>query len=481
MTDLGFFLPENDLEGIHQAALRILAELGILMEHPEMRDRLAGMGCRIAGSRAYISQEIAARVISQVPSSFHLYGRDGNSSVCVDARGATLFTNSGIVPNICDLESGVIRRSTNEDVARTTRILNALSNVDLVYVSLVDATEAAPHLVTLVDMATTLQNTTKPLAGPGVTNRREAEAIAAMALAMRGNDPLALAERPICAPFIAPITPLTFPVDLVDALFVICKAGLPLTVVTNPVMGVTAPYALAGTAALGHAEVIASAVMAHAVRSGLPILSHNVPSIADMRTLTNTTGGPEVGLLRRTTNQLARYIGIPAWSPAHTSSPALDIQAGDEKSTNSLLSASAQPAIQGGLGGLANITLTSYESLVLDNERFGALKRILRGVTVDEDHLAFEVIADQVAGTEFVTHPHTQRNLRSGEVWMPRLADRRGIVGDCPDPVQVLKRARAEVFRILNSHEVAPLADSTQEQINGILAAYDLRCRAENH
>ena len=474
-------MPDEQLEQIHQTALRILAELGIRMAQPEMRERLAGMGCRVSGERVFIPRAIASAVVANIPSSFCLYGRDALRSVCVKARGQMLYTNSGIVANIVDFDSGEVRRSTRQDVVLTTRLLDALPNVDFVYVSLVDATEMPPHMVTVTDLAVTLENTTKPLGGPGATNRLEAEAIVGMARAMRGDDPVELAARPVCAPFIAPITPLTFPVELVEALCVIAKAALPLMVVSNPVMGVTAPSTLAGTAALGHAEVIASAVMAHAVRPGLPILSHNTPSIADMRTLTNTTGGPEIGLLRRTIAQVSRHVNLPSWAPGHTSSARLDIQAGDEKSINALLTACGRPAILGGLGGLANITLTAYESLVLDDERYGALKRVLNGVAVDDDHLALDVMAEQIAGVDVVSHPHTLKHLRSGEVWMPRLANRRGLVNGCPEPETALDRAHREARRIMETHTVAPLSALIQARITNILDEYDQRCRVETN
>jgi hypothetical protein len=47
---------------------------------------------------------------------------------------------------------------------------------------------------------------------------------------------------------------------------------------------------------------------------------------------------------------------------------------------------------------LANVNLTPYETLLLDDERFGALLRILRGAAFDEDHLAFAVIQEIVRG-----------------------------------------------------------------------------------
>ena len=74
----------------------------------------------------------------------------------------------------------------------------------------------------------------------------------------------------------------------------------------------------------------------------------------------------------------------------HTFSAVLDFRVAEEKALNGLLIASARPSLLGGLGGLANVTVTSYETMLLDKEKYGAIFRILDGVQVDEDHLANE-------------------------------------------------------------------------------------------
>jgi trimethylamine--corrinoid protein Co-methyltransferase len=283
---------------------------------------------------------------------------------------------------------------------------------------------------------------------------------------------LELARYPPCVPFICPITPLRFPAALVDALTVVAKAGLPLEVVSNPVMGVTAPYTIAGTVALGHAEVLAADVMAHAVRPGLPILNGNTPSVADMRTLASTTGGPETGLIRRTVAELSHHLGLPSCVHGHTSATRVDFQAGDEKALNTLLLASARPSILGGLGGLANVTVGSYEMLVLDDERLGAVRRVLAGVAVDDEHLGLDVIAHAAEGGDFLSHEHTLRHLRSAEVWQSRLAVRIGLVEGTPPAESSVDRARAAARRILDTHIVAPLPADVQSALAEIIRAY---------
>ena len=196
-----FFTPTAGLEQIHQAALCILDEIGVEMDHVEMRERLAGLGCRVTGDRVTFPPEVIAATLAAIPPRFQLYGRTREMTVLVEADGPMLCTNTGILPNIYDLNTGIVRRATLADVAATTRVLDALPNVDIVYVSLLDATDQPAHLITLADLAAALANTTKPLIGPGVVNGAEAEAVVALARALRGTELDALpALRPVHLP-----------------------------------------------------------------------------------------------------------------------------------------------------------------------------------------------------------------------------------------------------------------------------------------
>jgi trimethylamine--corrinoid protein Co-methyltransferase len=471
MTEPGLLVSAATIERIHAAALRVLDEVGMAVEHAGLRAILKGVGCRVANDRAYFPPKVVADALAYIPRTFTLYGREIATRVEIGGE-RVICTNTGIFANILDFATGQVRRSTLADVEATTRLLDAMDNVHVVYVSLVDATEMPPAAVTLHDLAATLQHTTKPLVGPGVTNRAEAEAVIDMAAAVRGGRDV-LRRYPLITPFICPLSPLRLPYDLGEALLALAGAGMPLDSLVNPVMGATAPYTLAGTLTQGHAEALALAVMAQIVAPGLPILYQNTPSIADMHSMTSTTGGPETGLLRQAAMLLARRAGIPGCAHGHTSSARLDFQAAEEKSLNGLLIAAARPAIVGGLGALANVTLTAYETITLDNDRYGAILRSLQGIAGDDDHLAVDVIADLAAGGSVMHNPHTLRYLRSAEVWRPRLAVRGGLSGGALPEETSLERARAETVRLLASHRVAALPVSVAVEINAILARWD--------
>jgi trimethylamine--corrinoid protein Co-methyltransferase len=213
--------------------------------------------------------------------------------------------------------------------------------------------------------------------------------------------------------------------------------------------------------------------MAHAITPGLPILNQNTPSVADMHTLASTTGGPEAGLIRQTVLLLSQYLKIPGCAHGHSSSAYNDYQSGEEKAINSLLLAAARPSLLGGLGAMANSMVTSYETLLLDNERYGAIYRILHGVDVDEDSLAGGLIGELASAKSFLESEHTLKHLQGGEVWRPRLAVRQGLVNGKSPQETSLKKAHDMAGKLLASHEVSPLPASIQTDVEQILMDYD--------
>jgi len=110
---------------------------------------------------------------------------------------------------------------------------------------------------------------------------------------------------------------------------------------------------------------------------------------------------------------------------------------------------------------------------LLDNERLGAIRRILEGVVVDEDHLALDAIRDLVTCGNALDNEHTLRYLRSREVWKPRLAIRQGLVDGTPPAESSVLRAQVEARRVLGAHRVEPLPAGVQAEIARILAGYD--------
>lgn len=100
-------------------------------------------------------------------------------------------------------------------------------------------------------------------------------------------------------------------------------------------------------------------------------------------------------------------------------------------------------------GILDSYNTTSYEQLIIDNEIVGYIKRIMRGVTVDDETLAYDVIEEIGPQGNFLVHEHTLEYYRD-EFYRPTLSDRRS-----PDQweeagsLSAAKRANAKWKEIL--------------------------------
>ena len=100
------------------------------------------------------------------------------------------------------------------------------------------------------------------------------------------------------------------------------------------------------------------------------------------------------------------------------------------------------------------------------------MRRVRQGLLVDEEKLAFEVIAEVMdSGRSFMGQKHTRKHLRQGRIWHGRLAPREVSWDswrklDSPD---VLDRSQAEAERILAEHQVAPLPEEQERELHEIL------------
>jgi len=99
-------------------------------------------------------------------------------------------------------------------------------------------------------------------------------------------------------------------------------------------------------------------------------------------------------------------------------SPAVDGQSMSERAMLSTLMGLSGLDILGGAGQLEVATAVSPLQLLVDNEVFGMVRQFLKGFTLDDDNLAWEVITKGKPGDHFLTTPHTLRHCR--DAFMPQ-------------------------------------------------------------
>ena len=221
-------------------------------------------------------------------------------------------------------------------------------------------------------------------------------------------------------PFISVITSFAIsPLKLCTQSTLIMQAcnrqGIPVALSAAPMSGSTSPMTMAGTLAQLHAEQLAGIAICQLTNPGAPLLYGGIPGMANMATMGYLGGGVECGMMNAAIHQLAAHIQVPNYNSAGLSDAKLpDAQAGWEKAMTILLGAMGGSNYMHHSAGMLESMLTvAHEQYVIDDEIIGMACKVLKGIEVDAEHLALEVIDTVGPAGNFMMSPHTMTFMRS--------------------------------------------------------------------
>jgi trimethylamine--corrinoid protein Co-methyltransferase len=177
-------------------------------------------------------------------------------------------------------------------------------------------------------------------------------------------------------------------------------------------------------------------------------------------------GGPiERAMINAAVAQMAQLFEIPLYSTGGTTdAKSVDIQAAYESAMSSLLVAMSGANFIHDIAGLMEADLTvSYEKLVMDNEILGMCQRVLRGIEVNEQTLATELMIEKGPGQDYMMEEHTLNHMRD-EFFVPQLAnrDKRESMAASDD---AMARAKEVAEKIRSSSPASKLPASTRKRI----------------
>jgi len=158
-----------------------------------------------------------------------------------------------------------------------------------------------------------------------------------------------------------------------------------------------------------------------------------------------------MGMMNAAAVQLAKLYKLPIYaSSAVSEAKRPDIQAGVEKGLSNLMVAmSGADMIHLAAGMMDSGNSISYEQYIIDNEIIGMIHRILDGITVNEDTLAFDVIESVGPGGNYVMEDHTVEHMMD-EFFYPTLSVRCNFdVWEDRGRPSMMSRANETVERIL--------------------------------
>jgi len=458
------FLSHEEVEAIHQGTLRILGEIGVVLTEPKSRALLAGAGAKVQEMRVLLPPELVEKCIALAGKKTTIRGRGGAVKTLGD--GSLYFHNLGGAPQVYDASSGTRRLATVQDVRDATRLLDALENCHTI-TPFFTPTEVPGGVMSLAMYRYALPYTVKPLQGPGVQYAVEAHYAVKMAEVIGPPaEVLTLA--------LSPVSPLTIPDHEAEAIMEIARLGIAFGPLPCPTAGTTAPFSIAGAITQQNAEVLAALVLAELGQPGLPIIYCGRLAMMEPRTGLSVWGGVELGMASAGTVQIGHRYGLPVNVYGFsTNAHRLDAQDGFERALNAVIPALAGADELSGIGEMEAGVMGSYAQMVIDNEFAGSIFRARNGFSADADALAIEVIAAAMSSTRnFLGQKHTLKYLKSGEMFMTKLAERGSWEGwEASGRIGMVERAQAEAEHILREHQVPPLEAAQERELDALLAA----------
>jgi trimethylamine--corrinoid protein Co-methyltransferase len=449
-------LSRDEIRSIDREARHILRDAGVRVRHPHALHMLENLGCHVdlSSHMVRMNERVIDSALEEAPSVFRLYGRERSQSILLGGENV-VFGPGGFAVFVEDAATGERRVAKRKDLREHLRLSDFLPGCQFNHVN-VFPSDLPEETADLHIWADSLIYQTKPIMNENYS-ARSVDMLVRMAEAVAGSMQDAL-ERPQVCLDVCVVSPLTHETRQVDLLLSGARYGLPISINSGPIAGGTSPVTLASVVLQANAELLSALVITLAGaraqnRPMPPVLYGSWGRHMDMKYGTVTMGGPEFALLKVCTAQMGRLYGLPTRGGGTLSDSLLsDAQSGYEKMLTTAVPALAGLNYISGMGLNESENLQSLAQLVIDDEIVAMVKRLMRGVFVDDEHLAAELIMDTGPDGNFLDSDHTLHFFRQ-ELFDPGISNRMKYErwqggGSLP----VHRRANEEAVQVLQNH-----------------------------
>jgi trimethylamine--corrinoid protein Co-methyltransferase len=470
-TPLFRVLSDDQIEDVYLSALQVLERTGTRVYHDEGLELLREAGCQVSdGNLVRIPSWLVKASLETTPERIALAGRDRSKRITLEYNKIYFGTGSDC-PFILDPYSDERRRYTFKDVYNAAKIAEASPHINF-HMSLGLTSDVPIGSYDRHQLLAMLQGTTKPLVITAVDEKGLADQYE-MACELLGG-PEEFAKAPLFVIYIEPSSPLNNSREAVEKVLYAAETGIPAIYTPCPMCGGTAPTTLAGLLVQCLAECLTGIVLAQLKKKGAAIIIGGLVSILDMSSTIMSYGAPEMALLSAAMTDVAKWLRLPMFSTAGCSdAKVLDQQAAIESAISIAVAALSGANLIHDVGYLESGLIGSYDMLVMSNEIIGMVKHILRGIAVDDEHLATHVIDRVGPGGHYLADDHTLKHFRT-EFWYPTLLDRtRWEDWEAAGAKSLGQRVREKVLDIIENFEPQPLDPEAEARLKAIIARAD--------
>ncbi len=457
-------LNDGDMKKIAGEAFRVLEKGGMLVYSGKVRSVFKRAGAEVDEAECLVKlpRSLVEDAIASNPSSITLYSRNGEYDAVLE-KTRVHYGTGGTAIYVLDPVTGNFRPSTLKDVILNARLVEALENIHVFTINVFPNDIEKKDDIDVNRFFHAFNNTYKHVMG-GLYSINGCHKVVEMAELIAGGED-ALQGKPFVSFITLIISPFKIDKHYGEMTCYLAEKKLPIVVPTEPICGTTSPITLAGNVLTHIAETLGGITLVQCVRKGAPGICGSVGSITNLQTMSHVGGAIERAMINAAVAQLAQYFELPLYSTGGTSDAKnVDIQAAYESAMSSLLVAMSGANYIHDIAGLLDSDLTvSYEKLVVDNEILGMCRRVLRGIEVNDDTLAADLIIEKGPGGDFLAEQHTVKYMRE-EFFVPKISNRRERQV-CQDGDDALSVARSLVREMLRRKADSLLAGDVRETI----------------
>ena len=412
---------EDEVENIHQTALRVLQELGMKVLLPEAREIFAKAGAIVDEETAMVrvGSEIIEAAIADAPKSIEVHGGRKEKDVLLELGALSFMAGAGC-PHATDLERG--RRPGTATDFRELMILEDSFDVISMLGPAVEPQDIPVNIRHLETMRTQIHLSDKiPFVYSRGTEQAE-DAFHILALA-RGVSRDEFEEKCWTKTIINTNSPRQLDIPMGQGIIDFARAKQLCVITPFCLSGAMAPITVAGGLMLQHAEALFGIALSQLTRKGAPVLYGSFASNVDMKSGAPAFGTPEHAKSTLGAGQLARRTGLPWRSGGGSAGNCNDSQAAHETEMAAWSSVLAGcTMIVHAAGWLEGGLTFSYEKMITDMEMLQQFAELCQSVPGDEAAIAYDAIAQVEPGGHFFAADHTMERYRT-EFYEPLVAD----------------------------------------------------------
>lgn len=466
--------PEG-VEAVHDAAMRVLEEIGIDFLNEEAKTILKEAGCDVdpGSDRVRMGRDFVMEMVAKAPSEFTLTPRNPDRAITIGGRNMA-FVNVSSPPNAMCLDKG--RRVGNHEdyknFIRLTQYFNCLHVAGGYPVEPVDIHASVRHLDCLYDKLTL----TDKVCHAYSLGKERVEDVMEMVRIAGGLTNEEFDAAPHMYTNINSSSPLKHDFPMLDGAMRLARRGQPVVVTPFTLAGAMAPVTLAGATVQSVAECLAAVALLQWIKPGLPVVMGTFTSNVDMKSGAPAFGTPEYVRATQMAGQMARHYGLPLRASNACAANAPDGQAMWESANSMWACVSAGVnLVYHAAGWLEGGLIASYEKFVMDCELLQQIQHYVREVSVEEADLALEAIREVGPEGHFFGCQHTQDRYETA-FYSPFLSDWRNYEAWSEAGAEwTAERANKAWKAALEDYEAPPMDTAIREE----LAAFVARRKAE--